>query len=128
MILVQAFGKRSRLLDLLRGCGFSTFFYKFSGHESQRGGFLRWSAFGAGPELRSLKRPHQPAPLILCLLAKAVGWEEAMRKEKFNQEGNVVLMPSDPCACAPASATDPTDVAKTKIPKQVCCRETAVMR
>lgn len=43
-----------------------------------------------------------------------------MGREKFNQEGNVVFIPSD--------TADPTDVAKIKIPNQVCCRETAVMR
>jgi len=36
-------------------------------------------------------------------------------------------VPSDPCLRNPSTA-DPTNVAKTKIPKQVCCRETAVMR
>lgn len=103
-IVAQAFGKWSQLLDLLRGCGFSTFFYNFPGPESQWGGFLRWVAFGVGPELRSLKCPHQPAPLISCLLAKAVGCGEATRREKFSQEGNIVPhalrpVPAHPLDC-----------------------------
>lgn len=108
-ILALAFGRRHWLLHLLR-CGYPTFF-KFSGPENQQGGFLRWVAFGVGPGLGSLKYPINLLPLILCVLAKAVDWGEARRRENFSQKGNVVLMPSDPSLCTPPT-TDPTDVAK----------------